>query len=793
MNIDNHSTSGNRLLRSVYQLRWGVLIGVTILFMLILYPSLMTQKHSYTLGDVAERDIKAPIDFLIEDKEATEAKRLLAVQEVRTVYDHNTILSSKLSVQVESAFDDIRVLFEPKEEPAESSTGTEQKASLSQQILQMKTVFEEKIGIPVSNGAYRILEREEFSTQVSDLITMILIEVLDNGVVANKDILLDKLDKGIVLRDIGTKKERIVFSLRQFYGIDQAKTMVTVVGQPPLKNVSYTVRNLVVDFVQLLIQPNITLNTSETEERKKQAGDLIKPILYKIKAGEMLLREGERVTSINLLKLKSLQAQTIKGNLLPKTFGAAMIILCLLITIYTLNVSQNSFFNGNPNKNLLFIASVLILFFFLARLSASLAASLPQNTPFLIPASSIVYGSPLAAGAMIICMFMGLRMALPFALVIAIGTTVIFKNRFDLFLYFFLSSAMAAYWMQHCRERKVFIKAGAKLGLLNLVLAVVLDLYVADTFGINIAWDAAFAFLGGIGAGIVAAGLTPLFEISFDYMTDIKLLELANLDQPILRRLMLEAPGTYHHSVIVGTMVEAAASEIDANPLLAKVCGYYHDIGKINKPLYFIENQRNGLNKHDKLAPSMSKHILISHVKDGVEMGKENKLGQVILDTIGQHHGTSVISYFFEKAKKKQNREAIVEDDYRYPGPKPQTKEAGLVLLADVVEASSRTLDNPTPSRIQGHVSRMIDKAFSEGQLDDCELTLKDLNAIAKSYIKILNGIHHHRIEYSENPPIENENGKDGNSNRKQTARDQNIREADSRTGTSHLKRLGLS
>lgn len=793
MNIDNHSTSGNRLLRSVYQLRWGVLIGVTILFMLILYPSLMTQKHSYTLGDVAERDIKAPIDFLIEDKEATEAKRLLAVQEVRTVYDHNTILSSKLSVQVESAFDDIRVLFEPKEEPAESSTGTEQKASLSQQILQMKTVFEEKIGIPVSNGAYRILEREEFSTQVSDLITMILIEVLDNGVVANKDILLDKLDKGIVLRDIGTKKERIVFSLRQFYGIDQAKTMVTVVGQPPLKNVSYTVRNLVVDFVQLLIQPNITLNTSETEERKKQAGDLIKPILYKIKAGEMLLREGERVTSINLLKLKSLQAQTIKGNLLPKTFGAAMIILCLLITIYTLNVSQNSFFNGNPNKNLLFIASVLILFFFLARLSASLAASLPQNTPFLIPASSIVYGSPLAAGAMIICMFMGLRMALPFALVIAIGTTVIFKNRFDLFLYFFLSSAMAAYWMQHCRERKVFIKAGAKLGLLNLVLAVVLDLYVADTFGINIAWDAAFAFLGGIGAGIVAAGLTPLFEISFDYMTDIKLLELANLDQPILRRLMLEAPGTYHHSVIVGTMVEAAASEIDANPLLAKVCGYYHDIGKINKPLYFIENQRNGLNKHDKLAPSMSKHILISHVKDGVEMGKENKLGQVILDTIGQHHGTSVISYFFEKAKKKQNREAIVEDDYRYPGPKPQTKEAGLVLLADVVEASSRTLDNPTPSRIQGHVSRMIDKAFSEGQLDDCELTLKDLNAIARSYIKILNGIHHHRVEYPEDQLTKNGSKHNGSSDREQAARIQLVPEPDTRKGQNYFKRLGLS
>ena len=802
MKSDNNSKWRNRLIRSDYRLRWGILIGVTILFTLILYPSLVTQKHSYNLGDVAERDIKAPIDFLIEDKEATEAKRLQAIEEIQTVYDHNTILSSKLSVQVESAFDDLRVLFEPKEEPVESAADpalpipappSEEKPSVSQQVQQMKDVFEEKVGIPVSNGAYRILEAEEFSTQISDLITRILTEVLDNGVVANKDILLNKLDKGIVLRDINTKEESTVYSLKRFYGIDQAKTMVTIVGQPPLKDVSYTVRNLVVDFVQLLIQPNITLNISETEERKEQAADRIKPILYKIKAGEMLLREGERVTPVNLLKLKSLQTQTIKGNLFPRIFGAAMIMLCLLVTTYILNINQSSLSDPNPNKNLLFMASVLILFFFLARLSASFAASLTQSAPFLIPASSIAYGLPLAAGAMIICMFMGLNTALPFALVIAAGATVIFENRFDLFLYFFLSSAMATYWMQHCRERKVFIKAGAKLGLLNLVLAVVLDLYIADSSGVKIMWDATFAFLGGIGAGIVAAGLTPLFEISFDYMTDIKLLELANLDRPVLRRLMLEAPGTYHHSVIVGTMVEAAGSEIRANPLLAKVCGYYHDIGKVNKPLYFIENQPNGVNKHDKLAPSMSKHILISHVKDGVEMGKENKLGQVILDTIRQHHGTSVISYFFEKARKLQNRESVTEDDYRYPGPRPQTKEAGLVLLSDVVEASSRTLDNPTPSRIQGHVLRMMDKVFAEGQLDDCELTLKDLHAIAKSYIKILNGIHHHRIEYSENTPIENENGKNGSSDRKQAAQIQRIPGTDSRKGKSHLKRLGLS
>lgn len=799
MNLDHDDTFWDRF-DTTRLLAGSVLAAITILFTLLLYPSMGTKRHVYSIGDIAERDIKAPVDFLIENAEATEARRQQARESVRTVYDHNTVLASKLSIQVESAFDDLRVLFEPGGEAAStdgtsdpSIQGADNELSVYQQVQQMKPVFDEKIGIPVSNAAYRILERQRFSSQISELITKILTQVLDNGVVANKDILLNNLDKGIQLRDIETKEETVVYSLRRFYGSDQAETMVTILGQPPLKNVSYAIRDLVVNFVQLLIQPNITLNTSETEERRRQAAEQIKPVLHRIKAGEMILREGDRVTPDSLLKLQNLRSQTVAGNRFPRTFGAAMVIMALLVVVYILNISQDGLFARNPNKNLLFISSVLVLFLLLAKLAAFFTAAWSESPALMVPPSAVTYGIPLAAGAMLVCMFMGLDLALTFALVVSAGAAVMFKNRFDLFLYFFLSGAMAAYWMQDCRERKVFIKAGAKLGLLNLALATMIDLYVADASGVKIVWDAAFAFLGGIGAGIVTAGLTPLFEISFDYTTDTKLLELANLDRPILRRLMLEAPGTYHHSVLVGTMVEAAASEIDANPLLAKVCGYYHDIGKVNKPLYWIENQRNGVNKHDKLSPSMSKHILISHVKDGVEMGKENRLGQVILDTIAQHHGTSLIRYFYDKAITLQNGNGVSEEEYRYPGPRPQTKEAGLVLLADVAEASSRTLDNPTPARIQGHVLRMIDKVFTEGQLDECELTLKDLNAIAKSFIKILNGIHHHRIEYPENAASEPENGRNGSPDRKQTAKVQDIRESATRKGTRHFKRLGLS
>ncbi|MDM8535329.1 HDIG domain-containing protein, partial [Desulfobacterales bacterium HSG17] len=288
--------------------------------------------------------------------------------------------------------------------------------------------------------------------------------------------------------------------------------------------------------------------------------------------------------------------------------------------------------------------------------------------------------------------------------------------------------------------------------------------------------------------------LAPLFELIFGYTTDIKLLELSNLDQPIMRQLMLEAPGTYHHSVTVGTMVEAAAGEIGANPLLAKVCGYYHDIGKIKKPMYFIENQARGKNRHDKLAPSMSSLILINHLKEGVELAKAHKLSQPIIDTIRQHHGTSLIRYFYNKAVQLKGDDAIKIEDFRYPGPRPQTRESGLVMLADVVEAASRALENPTPSRIQGLVRDLFNNIFTDGQLDNCELTLKDLHAIASIYNKILNGIHHHRIEYGETP-TQQQNGKktNGNSDSKQPKKRTDQGSDSEAEGTRNLRRLGIS
>lgn len=797
--------------------RWGILVVVTVLFTLMLYPNLVVTRRSYAVGDVAQGDVKAPKDFFIEDRIATEAKRRQAADSILTVYDFDTGLAGRLKRRVDRAFSLVQAVYRPPAAaappepqlagdstvPALTDNPTQLKpgapspdeiaADRHERVLQLKDDFQSELGIVVNDGAYAILEKHAFGEAVSGLINDILAKILETGVISNKEILLRVADKGIMLRVVGSQSQKPVFNFEPFYGLDQAKSMVRIIGQPYLKDLDYTLRNLVVDFIQQLIQPNITLNRNETEARKDAAAAEIKPVLYQIKAGEMLLREGERVTPVQLLKLQTLQDQTRSTQLWVRSAGTGLLILCLLLTTCTLHARLQIPGGQGHNKTLLFLATVFLIFLFLAKISFLLARSIAVNEPFGITPGAISYGIPLAAGAMSVCLFLCLDWAIAFSVVSAFSVAVLFNNRLEIFVYFLISSSMAAYWLQNCRERKAFIRAGTRIGLLNIVLVTALNFFNGDLTGIRLLWDWAFAFLGGFGAGLVAAGIAPLLEVAFDYTTDIKLLELANLDRPILRRLMIEAPGTYHHSVIVGSMVEAAATAIGANSLLAKVCGYYHDIGKIRKPLYFVENQIQGKNKHDKLAPSMSALILISHVKEGVEIARENKLGQAITDTIRQHHGTSLISYFLEKAKQRRGEENVNIDDFRYPGPRPQTREAGLVMLADVVEAASRTLENPTPSRIQGHVQNLINKVFSDGQLDECELTLKDLHQIAKSFNMILNGIHHHRIEYSENLAAVSGKSKNGSSDRQPAKPSADPPKENKAGGTGRLKRLGLS
>ena len=781
--------------------RWLLLASVVTVFVVLLFPNLLVHRHVYEPGDIVEQDIKAPQDFFIEDKTATDAIRQKAADKVLTVYDHDPRIVRQLIEKIRKAFDDRRQSIQQLDtqnaatQPPASNPqhlNGDLKVALDNELMAQKPAFETELGIEISQGAYKVLITENFSETISEPITRILVEIYSNGVVANKELLLKDNDRGITMRNVVTQKEKAVTALRQYYGPDQARTMVRVVAEPFVKDMSYNLVNLIVDMCQRLVQPNITLNRNETEKRKESAIQGIKPIMYKFKAGEMLIREGERINENHMLVLQALDSQIEDRHIASVALGAALVTAALILMVYVLYLRGSRHGTLNTNRNILFLSLVLVMVLIISKMWVFFSATHSYGLPLKMSTASVVFSVPAATGAMIVCIFLGLETALPFSLVASVCLAMLFGNRIEAIIFLLISNAMGAYWVQHCRERKVFITAGLKLGLLNICLAVVTNVYTAEFLNLKMLADGALAFFSGLASAIITIGVAPLMEMAFHYTTDITLLELANLDRPILRRLMLEAPGTYHHSVIVGSLVEAAAAEIGANPLLAKVCGYYHDIGKVKKPLYFIENQANGKNKHDKLAPSMSSLILIAHIKDGIEIAKQNKLGQAIIDTIQQHHGTSLISYFFNKAKQLKGAEAVKTDDFRYPGPRPQTIETGLVMLADVVEAASRTLENPTPARIQGLVQHLINKIFSDGQLDNCELTLKDLHSIAKTFNKILNGIHHHRIEYSDTPTKENGKGKHGHPDRQPADKTAHKGKSDREEGPGHLKRLGL-
>jgi putative nucleotidyltransferase with HDIG domain len=408
------------------------------------------------------------------------------------------------------------------------------------------------------------------------------------------------------------------------------------------------------------------------------------------------------------------------------------------------------------------------------------------------------YAIPVASAAMLVRFMLNSETALVFISVSTLLLGFALGGDFRYLIYAAVSSIAGAHAVGYASQRFDLIKAGVKVGLVNVAMAAGLKAFDGGGAGIADLYAVAAAFLGGgLLSGIMVTGIAPLVEFVFGYATDVKLMELAKLDHPVLRQLVLSSPGSYQHAMVVGTLAENAAEEIGANPVIARVSAYYHDIGKSRMPLYFIENQGTEENPHDRLTPHMSALVIISHVKEGVEIAQKHRLPEVIVDTIAQHHGTSLIKYFHEKAKSREVPDGTVinEVDFRYPGPKPQTKEAGIVMLADAVEAASKVLQDPTPARIQGMVQKIIKDIFADGQLDNCMLTLKDMNGMAMSFIRVLTAAKHHRIDYPE--PVfaggQDKRKQDGDSDQRSTGRETDKPKDGKKDGGDNLRRLGIT
>ncbi len=464
-----------------------------------------------------------------------------------------------------------------------------------------------------------------------------------------------------------------------------------------------------------------------------------------LKKDEMVIREGERVKEEHVKKLRALRSKEKESFTTLSRFALLVLFLFFLTAIINEFAERNIKKYNLSEKDLLFALLCTLFILFSLKLLSILRHFFPSEVQ-----DDLIYLAPVFLYGMLLRIVLHSEAALTFSSILAICAYIFLEDQ-KFAVYLFLSSLLAAYFARHCENRNTVIKAGVYSSLIGNFIVLLLS-GMSESLDKNLLMRGGFVFLSGISSSFLTLGLLPLIENLFGYTTDIKLLELANLEHPLLEQMMLNAPGTYHHSIIVGNLSKAAAESIGAHPLLARVGAYYHDIGKLKMPHYYVENRKGFEDAHKNLTPSMSALIILSHVKEGVELAEKYKLGKKIKDIIQQHHGKSLCAYFYNRAKEQENPAIYVidENDFRYPGPKPQTKEAGIVMLADQVEASSRVLEDPTPKRIESHVQNIIESIFLDGQLDECELTLKDLQAIQRSFTNILTAMFHHRVEYPE-------------------------------------------
>jgi cyclic-di-AMP phosphodiesterase PgpH len=493
------------------------------------------------------------------------------------------------------------------------------------------------------------------------------------------------------------------------------------------------------EIVRHFVVPNAVLDNKTTGTARDSTAAAISTIERKVTSGDLLVRRGVLVDAETARLLKTYAGQVraeaaARGwyqEMLPvaaRLILVAAIILLLYLFLY--HFAPEVFWSNNKILALLLIIGMEL--FLVNIIGARLIHS--------------VYLLPIAVLSILVTILFDSRLGVVITLLMALLLGILNRFNFTITLITALAGTIACFSAGEIRRRSEFYRI-----ILFLSLAYTVIIFVIESLRLSpaaaILTYCGYGLANGFISPMLTVGILPIFESLFGFTTDVTLLELADLNQPLLKRMSLQAPGTYHHSIVLGTLAEAAAKAIGANPLLAQVGAYYHDIGKMEIPEYFVENQLGLKSKHESLNPTMSALVLASHVKKGRKLGEEAGLPDAVLRFVEEHHGTSVMTYFFSKAKE-MGLPLDSDEEFRYPGPKPQSKETAIVMLADSTEAASRTLDNPTPARIRNLIQKLINDKFSSGELTDSALTLKDLNDIREAFMSILIGVFHQRIAY---------------------------------------------
>ena len=506
---------------------------------------------------------------------------------------------------------------------------------------------------------------------------------------------------------------------------------------------SYAMSNLVLrkDLKDLgtnigfvLIKPNMVLDINATQDKQNEAKEKAKQNPVMVKKYQKIVGKGELVTEEQISILKSLgllEEQSKIDFSLYIGVGILVALLEMLVIVY-INRFAHEILNS-PGK-LILICSIVVIELLIAKFAYSKSIS-----GFLIPT---------AFATRTISILMKHRFALVLNIALSTFITLMTGYNIDVFIVGLIGGSAGAIIASKMHQRNDILIAGVIISGIN-TLAIFATSLINSTMTKVVLLQSLLGLVNGGLATIFTIGLLPFCETIFDIVTPMRLLELSNPNQPLLKKLLFEAPGTYHHSVLVGNLAEAAADAIGGNSLLARVGSYYHDIGKIKRPYFFKENQLTNENPHDKITPSLSTLIITSHIKDGVEMAKKSKLPSQIIDIIKQHHGTTLVKYFYVKAVNGGDiHEEIDKEQFRYEGPKPQTREAAIVMFADSVEAAVRSIQSPTKMNIEEMVRKIVNEKLEDGQLEECDITIKDINKIIKAFLNVLNGIYHDRVEY---------------------------------------------
>jgi putative nucleotidyltransferase with HDIG domain len=519
------------------------------------------------------------------------------------------------------------------------------------------------------------------------------------------------------------------------------------------------------------IMPNIVYDEEASRERESEALRALQPVTVNIAGGQTLIEAGSRVTVAQAETLAAYRQHVLdRGDLARdetlRLAGRVLLVLAMVIACaFYVRLEDRETLQSNTRLGLLALVVILNLGLVRANYSLLDLGLLPPDSAW---AAVLPFIAPTAIAPLIVAILIDAGSAIFMALLISIFTAVIYGNRMDLLVITFLASMVAIFCCRDARKRGNVVRAAATGGLTVAAFALLVGLVDRTPVDI-IGRQMAAGLVTGIVTGVIVVGVIPILESLFQRTTDITLLELTDFNHPLLRLMQLEAPGTYHHSLVVAQLAENACSAIGANPLLARVCALFHDIGKTAKPAYFTENQRDGVNPHDASSPELSAELIKSHVSEGVELAHRHRLPRAVVDVIEQHHGTSLIRYFYHralggsrppqgsavpfpaaKAQAGGGPGPVSESDYRYDGPKPRFKESAVISLADCVEAASRSLRKPSPQGLSEMIDAIIRDRIADGQLDEAPLTFSELAQVKNSFTFTLLNMLHARVAYPE-------------------------------------------